>query len=166
MASKKPSPVGLVILLLSLLGSVIALIAYRKKGSTSTAQMILDKIEAAGYSFDFAKYWVAVSKFETANYTSPLYRDAHNLFGMGYPTVGKDYGSTMSKEGLKSKYPTDNDSIDDLIEYLVAFKYPHTVKSPDELVRIMKQNGYFTADENTYLQGIKSYLSFGFTSTW
>ena len=163
MASKRKSQPGRVMLVLLSIGLLIALIVSLIKGSSSPkkiANQIKVALERAGFSSDMVTYWIAISKFETANYTSSLFRNARNLFGMAYPTIGIDYGYIQSSEGLKSKYETTQQSVDDLVEYLIGFNYPKTLGSINELVKFMKSKGYFTANEQTYLAGVKKYLPF------
>lgn len=161
MRQSKSSLPGPVILLLSAFGLLIALLLFRRGKTTSTSgprQLIVSKLETAGYSPDFARMWGAVAAFETGNFTSSLYVNHHNLFGMAWPTVGVDYGHTESSEGTKSSYETDAQSIDDLIEYLQAKGYPQHVDRVEDLVHFMKSKSYFGSPEAVYLAGVKRYL--------
>ena len=81
---------------------------------------------------------------------------------MSYPTVGIDYGKVTLTDGGKphdfSTYPSISESVDDLIEYLVALKYPRDFETPDQLVSFMKAKNYFGSDAKVYLAGVKRYL--------
>ena len=115
---KQKSQAGYVILWLSVTGLLIVLIRSLTSRSISPNQirsLIRSKLISAGYSPEFAWWWYGIARHETDDFKSKLFRQANNLFGMGYPTVGKDYGSIESSEGLKSKYPSVDASIDDLV---------------------------------------------------
>lgn len=159
---------GFVMAGLLLVGLLILLLRSRAGMSTSTEtkEAISDTIRKgltqAGYSARAADYWVAVGKFESANFNSQLCTKYHNIFGMSYPTVGKNYGKvTLKDAGVPhdfSAYDTFKESVDDLVEYLNAFKYPKDPESVDELVTFMKSKNYFGSSLTSYIAGVKRYL--------
>lgn len=118
----------------------------------------------AGYSPDMARYWTAVSKLETANYTSRLFREANNLFGMGVPTVRRSLRSGVwtgidgGEERQFSAYASTANSVKDLVLYLQSRSYPTTFGSAEQFVNFMRSKGYFESDPQKYLDGIKRYL--------
>lgn len=100
------------------------------------------------------KYWTAVSKFETASWTSNVFKQSNNLFNLIVP------GSTRLKFGEgQTIFANISDSVDGLIDRVILpFKYPSSVGSIDELVAFMKKKGYFTGKESDYVAGVKRYL--------
>ena len=158
MASKKSS-IGFVMALLFSLGLLIAYLTSRKSPNTSrTKATIINGLTNAGFSGAFARMWVAVAQHETGNFTSSLYRNANNIVGMTYPTVGKDYGWTIGEGGMKfSKYPDVKDAVDDLIEYLLAFGYPKDFETVADLVAFMKSKSYFSGDQSVYTKAVQSF---------
>lgn len=119
---------------------------------------IIDELLQYGFDLDTAKYWCAVSAFETKEWKSTLYLQYHNMFGMGYPTYGQDYGHVDTPEGVKSAYTRDDQSIYDLVEYLQATKWPTKFQGLEASVTRQKELGYFTGDYNTYLNGVRRYF--------
>lgn len=163
MAHSKKSLVGVGMVLLFLLGLLSLWRRSLAAPSTSViSQTITDTFARAGYSPEMASYWIAIAKFETANFNSVLCVKYHNLFGMSYPTVGRDYGKvTLTDDGKPHDFSTyDNyqQSVDDLIEYLDAFGYSKDYNTIDELISYMKQKNYFGSSVSLYLQGVKQYL--------
>ena len=168
MAPSKKSLLGFVTAGLLLVGLLILLLRSRAGMSTSTetkeaiSGTIRKALMQAGYSARAADYWVAIAKFESANFNSQLCTKYHNLFGMSYPTVGKNYGKvTLNDAGTPhnfSTYDTFKESVEDLLEYLAAFKYSKDPESIDELVNYMKSKNYFGSPVSTYLAGVKRYL--------
>lgn len=118
----------------------------------------------AGYSPEMAVWWSAISKLETGNFTSELFRKANNLFGMGVPVVrrslrsGEYRASDAGNIRNFSKYNTTADSVKDLVLYMQSFSYPNTFASVMDLVYFMKSKNYFEIDRETYLAGVKRYL--------
>lgn len=121
-------------------------------------------LTGAGYSPAMASWWTAISKVETGNYTSVLFKDYNNLFGMTVPSqrrslrngeVERMDGGVMNRF---STYATTQDSILDLVIYLQALRYPVTFNSVDDLVAFMRSKGYFTASLSSYLANVKRYL--------
>lgn len=99
--------------------------------------------------------WVAVSAFETAYWTSKVFKDSNNLFCIIVPGSNRlDYG-----EG-QTVFPNIELSIDGpqglYQRVLKPFKYPAHVQSIEELVTYMKNKNYFTADKAKYLEGVKA----------
>lgn len=151
-------------LLIAVLLSAFAL--GRKKQSTSSLKsnrpeidnLIENKLAQAGYSNRFGQYWAAIAKHETGNYTSALFKNGNNLFGMGVPTRRPSIriGEIQSNEGLKSKYSGPTQSIEDLILYLKALNYARDYPNIDSLVHEMKTHGYFT--DLDYLSKVQKWL--------
>jgi len=116
-------------------------------------QVIRRKLKKLGYSDEVIKYWTCVSAFETAQWTSKVYKDSNNLFAIIVPKSNRlDYG-----EG-QTIFPNIGASVDGLIDRVIKpFKYPEYYASIDDLVKTMKKNGYFGGDVNVYINGVKSY---------
>lgn len=106
------------------------------------------------YPIETAKYAVAVSAFETADWTSEIYRKNHNLFGMRLPTIRK---TTATGENLNhATYRNGISSAIDYVCYLRHFDYPKYFNDLYEFVLFMKSKGYFEADFNAYYAGVQS----------
>lgn len=153
---------------LYLLGFLIALGIFlftrRGKNLSHNEQVILDTLTEGGVSKRAAMYWLAVSMYETGDFTSRLFKLANNAFGMG---VAKDRstnrsGTIWNTDGGNmrefSAYSSLKDSVRDLLLYMDYSNYPADFVSPDALVAFMKQKGYFEQALPLYLAGVKSKL--------
>lgn len=114
-------------------------------------------MRAAGYSDFFGSIAVAVSKFETANYESNIFKSNHNLFGMRLPRLRK----TTATRALNNYayYENFEDSIKDYIEYLKYFKYPKTFNTVGDYVVFAKEKKYFSATVEQYLKGVEAWIN-------
>ena len=104
---------------------------------------------------------LAQSKVETANFTSNVYRANNNLFGMNVPSKRPflgERGTPTPEGGTYARYKNDVTSVRDYVEWLKYTKFPTYSMTPETFVNQMKQRGYFTASEETYLRAIKSRL--------
>lgn len=100
-----------------------------------------------------AEMWAAVSRHETADYTSNLFKTANNLFGMKVPKTRTTNAS--SKPGSDyAHYKSPLDSVIDLALYLAEFDYPREFAYAANLVQFMQRKGYFTDTLQNYLNGV------------
>jgi len=106
------------------------------------------------YPIETAKYAVAVSAFETGNWTSKIYHKNHNLFGMKLPkqrkttAIGENYGH--------ARYKNNEQSINDFVYYLEQLYYPRYFNDLFHFVATMQGKGYFTASLSSYYTGVQS----------
>jgi uncharacterized FlgJ-related protein len=120
-------------------------------------QMIQDKLENWGMDEKTASYWVAISEHETGRFTSDIFKENRNLFGM---RLAKIRDTTAIGENRKhAVYASIEDSIEDLSLYLEHFNYPSEFETIDQLVSFMAQKGYFTADKEKYLNAVKGFIN-------
>lgn len=145
-----------------LVGLLILLLLFLRGKSSSamgsspraTIQSLLTE---AGYSDRVANWWTAVSNLETGAWTSKLFRDYNNLFGMKQPLTRFSYsqGASTSPPGYAT-FASQADSVRDLIAYMKEFNYPKDFNSIDDLVAYMKSKKYF--EDPLYLEKVKSRL--------
>lgn len=150
MARTRLKPLPGVLIMFVVIGLVI-LTNYLMKSPKATIKRILRN---AGFSSENVKYWIAVSAFETANFTSDVFKDGKNLFGVRYESwpIHLAYG-----EG-QNVYDTFDASVNDLIHAVInPFSYSKNYASLPDLVHAMKSKGYFTSNEGTYLAGVQEY---------
>jgi uncharacterized FlgJ-related protein len=148
------------VLLLWLIVSRIA--RSRSDKEKNPAQIIFEVLTKEG-SLDekTAQMWVAVARHETGNFTSALFRDFNNAFGMGQPSERL----TLSLGGTPRKYEGQNmatfatvrDSALDILLYMRARKYPTRFATPTGLVSFMKSKGYFKDSLQNYSAGVNRY---------
>lgn len=157
-ALSKRLSVGAIILLLALSGLVIAFSRSLKSLSSSELDReIQRRLIRAGVQPQTAKFWAAVARHESDAYRSELYRNANNLFGMGPATERKQIKSGTYTIGnhVYAAYASQADSIDDLLLYLAARRYPNSFNSVGDLTAFMKSKGYFTAPLATYTNAVE-----------
>jgi hypothetical protein len=146
-----------------LLGLVIALFLFRAKINFSKKPMEYDQLiqqilRGAGYSPNTARIVAAVSRHETGNYTSHVFKTLNNMFGMRYPRIRETTALYESRDSKYSVYSSPADSVRDLVLYLSAGRYPFHVDNARDLVSLMKQKGYFEDSFENYLQGVERAL--------
>jgi hypothetical protein len=152
------------LLLLGLIGLLNLLNLLRKSSNGSTAKkdspekLIISALTGAGYSATMARYFVAVSKFETGNFTSRLAREDNNFFGMKRARVRKTTATGETPEGF-AVYPSRLEGVKDILLYLDYFNYPRHFGKASEMVAYMKVKNYFEEPFDFYYSGVKSYLS-------
>ena len=133
----------------------------KKTLQNNIAKDIYSYLIEIGFYFKQAQYITAQAAFETANFTSQVYKENNNLFGM------KDASQRPNKQnGLKNGYGYYNDiyeSLKDFALYYKYYKYSVVYESLKDYVTSLKKNGYFTATEKEYYNGVNFYktLLFG-----
>lgn len=144
----KPWPV---LLLLSVVGGLLFL-ALRKRPSQAPAQEIRKAL--AGYPDNVIKYWIAISAHETGGWSSRVYKEGNNLFGMTLASKNTTAIGELPYGERQAIYRSIADSAQDIRLYMEKrFKYPASFNSLAELVAYMKSKNYFTDSTLNYLQG-------------
>jgi hypothetical protein len=148
-------------------------------------QIIYDTAISQGYNTESARYVVAQARLESANYTSNVFKNNNNLFGMSYAgqnlaTKGtikpvNERDAKCRKTGIcananyYAKYADVKDAIiDRLVRYggrtinQVTPKMLKDSTTPEQYARLLKLRGYYTASQTQYaklLRNISSTLS-------
>lgn len=143
-----------------LIGLASLLLLFRKKETIFPAQIISERLKKAGLSDRLVKWWVAVSDHETGTWTSRLFRDANNLFGMKQPMTRATYsvGPTKSSEGNFATFRSLDDSVKDLLLYMEEFRYPKDFLGIEDFIAFMKYKNYYGDSYDNYLKSVKSRL--------
>jgi uncharacterized FlgJ-related protein len=91
----------------------------------------------------------AISAQETGLFTSPIYKNNHNLFGM---RLAKQRDTLAI--GDKSGYANYNSNEDSIKDMLLWFAYhnqdPGSFTSLKDMIHYMKEKKYFEGNENKY----------------
>lgn len=143
---------------LFVIGLLILLWLFLSGGTISSpSSTIKNLLTKNGYSDRVAKWWVAVSNLETGRWTSKLFKDYNNLFGMKQPMSRFTYsrGASTSPPGYAT-FGSWDDSVNDLITYMDQRLYPKDFESIDDMVAFMKSKGYF--EDPLYLEKVKGRL--------
>ena len=112
-------------------------------------------LKQSGYNRTTQDVFVAVSKCETGNYTSRIFKNNNNLFGMRLPTV-RQTTATGANLG-HAVYSNRIDSIYDIVLYLNAVKFPKHSKDYFQVISTMKSKRYFEATMEQYFKCSKKW---------
>jgi len=148
---------GVVMWVLFLAGLLILWLLFLRGKSSSAKQTIKNVLLSNGYTDRFVDWWVAVSNFETAAWSSPLFKTANNLFGMKQPLKRMSLSKGPTTSGFAT-FDSWSDSVKDLMLYFDEFGYPKDFSNVENLVAFMKDKGYFQEPYEEYLAGVKSRL--------
>lgn len=99
-------------------------------------------LQNEGFSRRQGYWWFLVSQMETAGFTSNLFRNFHNLFGMKQPAKRDTLSLGPTPSGFAT-FASDQDSVKDLALYLREFHYPYDFNTLDDQLKFMKSKGYF-----------------------
>lgn len=125
-------------------------LAFRKRPGLTPALAIREAL--AGYPERVIQYWTAISAHETAGWTSRVYKEGNNLFGMTLATKNTTAVGKLPYGEGQAIFNSIADSAKDIRLYMERrFNYPMDFNSMAELVYYMKSKGYFTAPTLEYL---------------
>jgi Na+-transporting methylmalonyl-CoA/oxaloacetate decarboxylase gamma subunit len=99
----------------------------------------------------------AQAMHETGIFTSPLYLNHNNAYGMNMPSKRKTTAIGQTESGF-AIYDSVEDSIKDLMLYFEEFNAPDTFANSLDYVTWIKSNGYFTDSLKTYSNGVAKHL--------
>lgn len=142
-------------------GLLMLLLLFRAKKNTSA--MELDKLIQSilidsGFSPRMALFVAAVSRHETGNYSSNVFKTLNNMFGMRFPHV-RETTALYESDSKYSVYASQADSVRDMVLYLRARQYNSDYGAVYDLVAEMKRKGYFEDSLENYLRGVERALS-------
>lgn len=155
-SSYRSGKIGFGGLLILLAGFLVLLIRSRASASVGQTQisLITNILINAGLNTQNAKFWCAISAFETNNWTSDIYVQNHNLFGMRLPY---DDTTAVDERNGFAVFLSDSDSVKDLVMYFDRLNWEQlNFNSIPDLVSYMKAKNYFVEDETQYLQGVQA----------
>lgn len=149
------SLVPLVVLLLSLLKSG----NIHKKMNTinKDAGLIYRLLIDTGFSKKFAQYITAQSAHETANFSSLIYKNNLNAFGMTYQGQKTALGE---KDGF-AYYDNYLQSVNDYKRLFKSYGFI-SLGTVENFVSLLKERDYFRAPVAEYLNGLKHFLNLYF----
>lgn len=112
-----------------------------------------------------ARIIVAIAKHESRSFSSSLFRETHNLFGMTWPpkrptlATGRKIFLDHGNVRRFCTFRSTAEATHDMVLYLKHWGYPLDIKSPEKMVRLMKSKRYFEASEKLYLRAVQTHLS-------
>ena len=108
-----------------------------------------------GFTDEMAKLITAQAGFETGNFTSVIFKENNNLFGMKLPRVRKT--TAIGENRGHAVYKNLEDSIKDYWLYSKALGYLASYSSIVNWVRALVQKKYFEAKPEDYQKGVEFY---------
>jgi len=114
----------------------------------------------AGINPTMSGYLVAQAAHETANFTSDIFKENNNLFGMKLPKVRQ---TTATGENRGHATFKDIEScIEDMRLYLKYMGYLSTYSSIEKYIESLKEKRYFTDTIENYTKGMKYFYTLYF----
>ena len=161
--SSKQFNVLLVGLGIALVIGLLVLLGRKKTVTTNANPMSPDQrqaIEITPYA-RYANWMYAQSGLETGGFTSSLFKNYNNAFGMNLPKKRPFLGNPgpSSSEGQRAAYDSVRQSWEDVLEWFRYNSFPKNLENVSEYVAHLKQFGYFTAKEEDYLAGLRAWAS-------
>lgn len=122
-------------------------------------KVLRNELYNAGYDEHYVQFWFSVAAFETGNFTSRLFKSCSNPWGMKMPRIRETaaVGTCVADEGDFAKYANLKGAAQDIVLYMRAVNFNPNIYSIENFVTEMQNKGYFTADYDEYLNGVKRY---------
>lgn len=121
---------------------------------------VFPRIVEAGFRGELAKYVFSQAAFETGNFTSDILRENNNLFGMKLAVIRPTL-ATGENRG-HATFRDIQDSIKDFALYHKARALNTVFSSVSSYIDTLHKKGYFEADKEQYLNGVKFYYDLYF----
>jgi len=120
-------------------------------------ELIMEVLKSLGYTNLQATWMVAQAKHETGNYTSAIFKENNNLFGMKLAKV-RDKTATGENRG-HAVYETLEDSIEDLDLWFDYHKgLPSEIETVEQYSEWVRSKGYYEDTYDNYTKGLKSWM--------
>lgn len=117
---------------------------------------IVDTLIKYGVNPITATFVFCQAAHETGNFTSPLFFSNNNCFGMKPPQV---YTVAVGEQFGYAKYKSIEDSAQAMAIYLRAHNLAGGLSTIDQYVNNIHNQGYFEADLQEYLNGVKHFYN-------
>lgn len=142
--------------------SVIALTTYIYLKNLITSKhidTILNTLNGV-VSDDIARYAASQAAFETANFSSDIFKQNNNMFGM-------KFAGQLNADGEKNGYADYKDYEHSIVDWAAwwlqkrnyLFPLPYQINNLFDYVQFLQNHSYFEADLNTYYNGCLVYYN-------
>jgi len=107
----------------------------------------------------YPDFWLAVSKMETAGFTSRLFTSANNPWGMKMPKVRRStaIGEITLNGSTWARYATLEKSAEDILLWMKARKFQPGIGNLYSFIQEMKRVGYFEEPFNQYYNLVQAW---------
>lgn len=121
---------------------------------------VFPRIVENGFRGELAKYVFAQAAFETGNFTSDIFKENNNLFGMKLPTIRATLATGTNRN--HATFKTVSDSITDFALYHKARAISTAFTSIAAYVDTLNKKNYFEAEKEAYQKGVEYYYNLYF----
>lgn len=139
-------------------------------------QLIFNRAVAEGFPPSTAKLIVAQARLESSDYTSNVFKNNNNLFGMKFVGQKGVSRGTLAPQSERTcngncnsdyyaKYNSPSDSVGDLVGRLykitrngIGFDQLANAKDSTDFATKLKQRGYYGATATQYAKGLNAKL--------
>lgn len=121
---------------------------------------ILSLLRANGFTDEMSRMIFAQAAHETGNFTSDIFKENNNLFGMKMPRVRKT--TAIGENRGHAVYKSVEDSVKDYWLYNRALNYLAQYSSVASFVRAMALKKYFEAKESDYKTAVEKWHKYYF----
>jgi len=134
----------------------------KKNIINDTGLKVFHLLQTSGFSAAMAKLLTAQAAHETGNFTSKIFKENNNLFGMKLPkkrkttATGERYGHAVFKNIA--------DSIQDYKIYNKVLNYLPEYTTVDTFVQTLVQKNYFEANPEEYKKGMNFFYNLYFVN--
>lgn len=122
---------------------------------SDTAKQVYSLLLKHGFDSEQAKLVVSQAAHETNNFSSRIFKQNNNLFGM---KVSSRKIATSEKNG-HAVYSNIEDSVKDYKAYYTARNYNKAYTSVESFAEALKSKNYFEAPINEYIKGMKHFYN-------
>jgi hypothetical protein len=149
------------LLLLALSGALYLTLSRTKNRPTVTpsinkdAAKVFTTLTALGFTTQQASFITAQAGHETGGFTSVIFKENNNCFGMKFPTIRKTFATGVLHG--HATFASLSDCLKDFLLYYKFVKLLDTYSSIDSYVKALKERNYFEADLNQYIAGTVLY---------
>lgn len=150
-------PGVLLLLLLFVINRRLTRMTSLNKIAANVYGLLLDN----GFDPDTAKILTAQAAHETGNFTSIIFRENNNCFGMKLPKQRKTL-ATGENRG-HAVFSSIIDSVGDFWLWYKSAGLPDYWNDIETYIKSLKMRGYFEDNQDNYLRGVKKFhkLYFG-----
>jgi uncharacterized FlgJ-related protein len=122
---------------------------------------VLPLIDYTGFHDEMGKILLAQAAFETGNFTSEIFKDNNNMFGMKLPKQRKT--TAIGEKHGHATYNSIEENIEDMRLYFNAKKISPTFNTVDSYINKIREKNYFESDPDEYKAGVIYYYNLYFT---
>jgi len=130
------------------------LISRRKE---KPLQAIFKILREQGLEPSMIRLLQAQAIHETGNFTSRLFLENNNVFGMKIPSIRKTLNVAPANE-IFSQFVSVGDSVKDMLLYLDHFSIPLNLADPFLYAQVLKDKNYYEDPVEVYFKGLSNGL--------